>query len=416
MAIGPVLIFDKSTLQSLSADEALWLDNFFLTNITPLFFIETLADLEKEMKKGRTPEQAVGHLAYKTPDMGSRPNAHHTVLIAGELLGHPIELRGVTAISGGQAVTLEGKTGMVYKETPEEEAFNRWQGGEFLDVERQIAKNWRRALSNISWDQYFAGFQKFFVDGVKPKTLQDVKALADRIVDSPDQEYILRFGMDLLNVAEDWQERVVARWRKASFPSLRKFAPYFVHVLTVDLFFYLGIASSLISKDRPSHKVDLAYLYYLPFCMVFTSSDKFHATIAPLFLTADQSFVPGAELKADLRRLDEHYSKLPQDVKEKGLFAFASDPPEETDFLITRIWDKHLPRWRELKQKRSKEEPLAKEKQEALVNLVNRTQKATPLGKDVVVPQEEIAHLTITRRVHMRKGKWNRFPPHIKPD
>ena len=49
--LGPILIFDKSTLQSLNVDEAVWLDNFFMTNITPLFFIETLADLEKRGKK-----------------------------------------------------------------------------------------------------------------------------------------------------------------------------------------------------------------------------------------------------------------------------------------------------------------------------------------------------------------------------
>ena len=63
MAIGPILIFDKSTLQSLNPDEAVWLDNFFITNITPLFYIETLADLEKEVRAGKTPEQIVGVLS-----------------------------------------------------------------------------------------------------------------------------------------------------------------------------------------------------------------------------------------------------------------------------------------------------------------------------------------------------------------
>jgi hypothetical protein len=110
MAQGPILIFDKSTLQSLNPDEAVWLDNFFLTNITPLFFIETLADLEKEVRSGRTPEQVVGELAYKTPDMASRPNVHHTRLLEGELIGaQKIEMRAV--IGGGQQVVLEGKAG-----------------------------------------------------------------------------------------------------------------------------------------------------------------------------------------------------------------------------------------------------------------------------------------------------------------
>lgn len=67
MSRGPILIFDKSTLESLNLDEAVLLDSFFVTNITPLLFIETLADLEKEIQAGRTPEQVVGNLARKTP-------------------------------------------------------------------------------------------------------------------------------------------------------------------------------------------------------------------------------------------------------------------------------------------------------------------------------------------------------------
>ena len=39
---------------------------FFMSNITPLFYIETFADLEKEVRVGKTPEQIVGEIAYKT--------------------------------------------------------------------------------------------------------------------------------------------------------------------------------------------------------------------------------------------------------------------------------------------------------------------------------------------------------------
>ena len=36
----------------------------------PLFFVETLADLKKEVGEGRTPEQVVGNLAEKAPTGG----------------------------------------------------------------------------------------------------------------------------------------------------------------------------------------------------------------------------------------------------------------------------------------------------------------------------------------------------------
>lgn len=49
MSQGPSLLFHKSTLESLSISEAVLLDNFYYSTITPLFFVECLADLEREM-------------------------------------------------------------------------------------------------------------------------------------------------------------------------------------------------------------------------------------------------------------------------------------------------------------------------------------------------------------------------------
>jgi hypothetical protein len=37
MPLGPFLIFDKSSLESLNLDEAVMLDNFYMSNITPRF-------------------------------------------------------------------------------------------------------------------------------------------------------------------------------------------------------------------------------------------------------------------------------------------------------------------------------------------------------------------------------------------
>jgi len=43
MPMGPSLIFDKSSLESLNLDEAVMMDNFYMSAITPLFFVECLA-------------------------------------------------------------------------------------------------------------------------------------------------------------------------------------------------------------------------------------------------------------------------------------------------------------------------------------------------------------------------------------
>jgi hypothetical protein len=40
MPQGPIIVFDKSSLVGLNPDEAVLLDNFYMSNITPLFFVE----------------------------------------------------------------------------------------------------------------------------------------------------------------------------------------------------------------------------------------------------------------------------------------------------------------------------------------------------------------------------------------
>jgi hypothetical protein len=56
-------------------------------------------------------------------------------------------------------VTLGGATGIIYQQSPEEEAFNRWQHGEFLEVERGNAKRWRRELESIDLKAMAASFK-----------------------------------------------------------------------------------------------------------------------------------------------------------------------------------------------------------------------------------------------------------------
>jgi hypothetical protein len=45
MAQEPILIFDKSTIQTLTVDGSVLLDNFYMSNITPVLFAECLAVL-----------------------------------------------------------------------------------------------------------------------------------------------------------------------------------------------------------------------------------------------------------------------------------------------------------------------------------------------------------------------------------
>jgi hypothetical protein len=67
---------------------------------------------------------------------------------------------------------------------------------------------------------------------------------------------------------DDLGRAVLERWRANGSPPITDFAPYSTaHLLLVDLFFCISLGADLIGRERPSNKIDIAYLYYLPFCI-----------------------------------------------------------------------------------------------------------------------------------------------------
>ena len=400
----------------MNVDESLWLDTFYRSNVTPLFFVETLADLEKQVRSGRTPEDVVGSIARKTPEQQASANIHHFSVLLSELSGN-VEVdmeHPKPVIGGGQPVMLGDSKGLIFRNPPEEEALIRWQAGEFLQVERNMAKAWRRSLSLADNSLLYSTFKKMYETYQRPKTLAELKALADAILSIVRQDWILGFGMHLVGVSLEQQALVMKRWSLSGKPAIRRFAPYFFYVVSVDMFFYLGMAADLISRERASHKIDVAYLYYLPFCNVFTSTDKLHVNIAPLFMTSDQTFVAGPDLKHDLGKLDAHYGALPEEVRNTGTISFAKTPPDDSDLLTTRLWDKHLPNWR---RERDNPVELSEAAKAALLGLVKRfTDESTPLDSSTPVLLRDVAALTMQRKVSSQKGKWRRFSPEMEAD
>ena len=411
--MGPSLIFDKSFLESLNPDEAVWLDQFFLANITPLFFVETLADLQKNTRSGRTSEDIVGSLAYRTPDLHAKANVHHRTLLEGELVGaEKMEMDGRPIIGGGKYVELGGRTGAYFEESREEQAMKRWQEHKFLELERSYAKQWRDGLSNADLEEIYTYYQKAFAGHPKPKTLKEVKVMADKFIDNPDQELILKIGLASIGVTPGFQEEIVARWKSEGQLPIRQFAPYFSHVLCIDLVFMFGVGADLIGRGRPSHKIDIAYLYYLPFCKIFVSNDKLHKLLVPLFLNPDQTFISGEELKEDLKKLDAYYDLLPPETKVRGVYVFAHSPPHDTVYLVTHLWDKYMsPKWRERNNPDPKpNSPISKEFYD---NIRELEQKAKTEGARQPTKPGESDQMVIKRLVSGKRGKWTRFPPEV---
>ncbi len=409
MAQGPSLIFDKSALESLSLDEAVLLDNFYRSNITPLFFVECLADLEKAIRSRSTPEQLVGSLALRTPESQSCSTVHHTKVLASEL-ARQFDLSKVferPLVPYGQPVQLGDKKGIIFRPSPEEEALKRWTRHEFLEVERGFAKQWRTALLRVDHNDLVKTVMGGIGHWRKPKSLEDAKEMANYVIDNMDPEWLVGFGLELLDLPQATQF-VKDSWIASRKPPIRQYLPYFTLILSINIFFALVIQTQLLRNIKQSHQIDLAYLYYLPFCSVFASKDRFHAQIVPLFLNSRQTFVNGEEMKLDLARLVEHYSGLPDEVLKTGLFTFAQTPPEDTNYLVTRLWDKYLPLWRRIKEK--SRGPRNPEADKSIVEEINRWVDG---GPDIISHDQHdvdrVDHVTITRSVMPRKGRWRRF-------
>jgi hypothetical protein len=125
--MGPHLICDKSTLQSLSRQELDALRRYYSLNVPPVLIMEILGDLKKASDVAANREM-VQELANKILPACSAVNVEFRQMILGEIAGYSVEMRGVPAIGGGrQVVSASGKKGIVFDESPEKGALLRWQ-------------------------------------------------------------------------------------------------------------------------------------------------------------------------------------------------------------------------------------------------------------------------------------------------
>ncbi|QNN76356.1 hypothetical protein IAE60_10305 [Pseudoxanthomonas mexicana] len=323
--MGPITLYDKSFLEALNLDEAVMFDYFFYPLTCPVFYVETLANLAKA-KKGRSPDELVGAIAKKFPQIHGGPNVHHRTLAVHSLCGGDVPMRGQIVVAGGIPVDTDGKNNIVFKQSPEASSFARWQHGEFEELEREFAQGWRNELANLDLDLLAQRARNYGIDLGGCKQIEDCRDVAISLVDKLQPSLQLAFSCELLNMSADEKAFATEAWGAAGRPTLREFAPYAHYVTLIQVFFDIALATGKISKDRPSNFNDMAYLYYMPFCSVFVSSDKLHRRCAPLFMRDGQQFVWGEELKADLRIHNEALLALPKDVRDRGLIRMAPKP------------------------------------------------------------------------------------------
>ena len=322
----------------------MWFDNFFYPVTSPLFYAETLADLWKKPREGKTSEEEVAIIAAKTPQFHGGPCYFHHELCVQDLLGNHVPMNGQIPMAGMRRVVREGKEGAIAEVSEEAKAFHRWQHGDFYDVERFHAARWRAYVENIDLTVIERSMKSIGVNAKTCKSLEAALKFADEAVIGLTKTSARFDGaLKVLDVQDKAQAYIKDRWKRKGKPQLRYFAPYAAHILRVELFFRIVLGANLVGSTRPSHKIDMAYLFYLPFCRLFISGDKLHRQCASLFMRSDQEFVWGLDLKVDLAALNAHFSALPEEIRKQGVYKFANRLPDESQGLIRQLFGRHSP-------------------------------------------------------------------------
>jgi hypothetical protein len=350
MSDGPTAVYDKSAMQLLSREEARWFTHFFRGVITPVFLIESLSNLAKEFSDKRDPNKVVAAMAAKVQDIGSLPNVPHTELIAMNLRGYEVEMRGVPLVGGAKRVQASnGEWGVFIDETPEEKALRRWQSGEFDEEERARAAGWR--VTSKSFDlQALVRSMKLSKEqraGISDLTLVDVKRGVDLFHGDPGAQFrTLSSALETFDVPRKERSAIKRKWVELGRPHVALFAPYAYFALRLTATFLAGVSLRVI-PERPTNVIDLQYLYYLPFCQVFTSGDKLHRDLAPLFMQSKQQFLWAPDLKKALAQFVAYYAQHEEELRRRGSMSFARYPPLELQTVIHDVYDALRPRWRE---------------------------------------------------------------------
>ncbi|WP_156827185.1 hypothetical protein [Hyphomicrobium zavarzinii] len=412
-----MVLFDKSAIEMLNVNEAAVFDCLFMTNLCPIYLVEVLADLQKKETSGRDHAKVVADMARKTPVLHTYPNVVHTTMCLHELLGRPVGMDGRPSVGGGRAVKHAGKVSMVFDAQPEMEAFNRWQDGRFMDVERMFVAGWRQALLDMDLSGSAKVIKGALGVTAMPKNEADAFAMARQVMATTPRFELLKTAYFVLGLPKEMFRYVEQRWKSHGYPALTDYAPYVAHCFLVDLFFYIAIDKGLISPDRPSNRTDMAYLYYLPFCEVFLSNDKLHRRAAPLFLTERQRFVVAGELKPELTTLEAALWELPEDQKEEGLFHLAGRPPEGSSGLLKSLWDRFRPGH---EKKKDETDRMTPEQTDRLLKELKRMSggdKAAPSSWRPSPSQlRDPDRVMIERKIPVGRGRWRMLPKGIKGD
>jgi len=236
----------------------------------------------------------------------------------------------------------------------------------------------------------------------------DVRDTVDRVLSRLKPEQQLCLALPLLDVPENQFEKIMVRFQEQGGPDLSVFSPYAAFAFRIELMYHIGVEKSRISVE---HRMDMTYLFYLPFCQFFVSQDRIHQDCAPLFLRQYQDFIWGPDLKNALKSLNDRYAALPEDEKKKSIYEIAPFPPTDGENLVAKLWDKHWPEWRTRREAPRRD---AREEGAWSQQLIPTLGGVKSGGDGLELSDQPPDAIVRKRTVRQKKGSWWLIPENFR--
>jgi hypothetical protein len=236
------------------------------------------------------------------------------------------------------------------------------------------AKIWREYIKGIRLEEAQQRLRTQYPGLPRQDTLAGVAKLVDAIIQQAKRDDLVSWFLEDAGAPHHVRDRLLLGLQRLPVGSLAEVAPYTHHCVRTALIFHLGLVNAVVGT-KDTNRIDLEYLYYLPFSNGFSSGDNFLIDMVKVVLTPEQLFIPAAELKADVKLLAAMWEGF--SAEEYLAEADRVGPPDNSDSAIYRMWQKYMkPGYRQ--QKRPK---LSPEKEKALMEKLRPVLDAVASGK-----------------------------------
>jgi hypothetical protein len=328
----------------LSPAEADELALYFTLVDTPTLRSEIIADFNKPVGARQLSPAVVRSLANKLSRSGGAHPAEFSKIAAANLLGTEVSMIGQVPVDT-TAPDVHSSDGMLLVDAaPQQRIWNRIATGELTDEERAEAATWLDNIGRVDLTAIRAEWEPFVQKYLGPaRTLSDLIDEVDRLLKNRNpaiQFDLLGTALALVRAPQDLRDLVFQRMLDHRGSTVESLASYAGSVLKLHLSYLAGLVRGFIGPRQTDH-VDLQYLFYAPFCMVFASVDRLHRSLWPA-ASGINSFVWGPDLKRELAERIVIRENMTPEEREAKTKEYGFYPIELSGSIITEVWRKYI--------------------------------------------------------------------------